>query len=873
MSSIDLLPTHISRVISRLKIIGFDASGDTFLGASYVVESIIKTLAIILCAALRKTSPNNAYKFEFDLIHSESLGTWDAVISTVSSHAYAGYASQDVQPVISWLTKKRTKADDKWVRDAITECACIFEALGIKEKDAPRHITTKYLLSQLVQVRNKTKAHGAVGPDFFSKTNSHFINAILILIDNLPFLSWDWISISKRSPGHIRATKIIGLDVANISEKEFDIANIDKSGIYFRTHSCGSYFNCVPLIISNEECSSFLLPNGSFNEKGRAEYIDYSTAETREVDVSEYLNPPAPLPPSATEGILSLDVFSNVFGNLPPYSPDYVERKKLQDELITRILDRNHSILTLHGRGGIGKTSLALFVAHLLAMDDKSPFEYIIWLSARDLELKTSGPCEVRRAISNLDEICKVVGSLFGKSIGIDDFARILQNPSCIESKGILFIFDNFETLDDPKSIHKYLDTHAHIPNKILITSRERAYKGDYWIEVGGLEYDEAKELILKQTRSLGIEGILEESKIDDIIEYTDGHAYIIRVLLGEISKEGCWIPLKSLVPRRIDLLNAVFERSFNRLSVSGRFVFLTISNWRAIIPELSILTILGMRDIDVEAGIDECLKLSLISRHELVDGQFCYSTPELAHIFARKKLEGDPDRLLIQEDLDLLKQFGQIKIDELAGVHIDEIVGRFFAKSIEIALKSDESKRRKIETAMIRAAELWPKGWMLIAQYRKRIKSSVVDIEYAYRRAVEEMPYNTDAWLARAAFAQETNDQTTRIASLVSAAECSPTNISLVKEVAFQVMRYVDDYKDQIPISRRGVYLASVREIMKKSADRLDPNGFSRLAWLFLLEGNEEQAWKYAKLGLEKDPEHEHCLKIVEKLRGFAHR
>jgi tetratricopeptide (TPR) repeat protein len=873
MFNLENQPTHIARVISRLKIIGFNESGDTFLAISYVVESVIKTIAIALCATLRKTSANNAYKFEYDLIHSDSLGVWESAISTISSHAYAGFASQDVQPVIAWLNKKRTKADDQWTRDAIKDCQKIFEALGITENEPPRMPTAKYLLSQLVQIRNKTKAHGAVGPDFFRKANQYFLNATRLLVENLPMQSWDWIYLSIKSPENIHFVRIVGLDPKYVSTPDTDLGYVEKSGIYFRAHSCGSYFYCDPLIITNEECSSFLLPNGSFNEKGSAEYIDYYNAETKVLDVTEYLVPPAPLPPSATEGIPALEIFSNVFGNLPPYSQDYVERNKLQDELITRIRDKNHSIVTLHGRGGIGKTSLALFVAHKLSNDENTEFEYIIWLSARDLELKTSGPSEVRRAVANLDEICKVVGSLFGKKIGLDEFSKILQNPSCIDSKGLLFIFDNFETLDEPKGIHKFLDTHTHIPNKIVITSRERAFKGDYPIEVGGMEYEEAKQLIRGQSKSLGIEGIITNEKLDDIYEYTDGHAYIIRVLLGEIAKESCWIPLKSLVPRRIDLLNAVFERSFNRLSLSGRTVFLTIGNWRAIIPELSILTVLGMRDIDVEAGIEECWRLSLISRQELADGQFCYSTPELAHIFAKKKLEGDPDRLIIQEDLELLKQFGQIKADEIAGKQIDEIVYKFLRKSFEIAQHGDQKKREKIEVAMIRAAELWPKGWLLIAEYRKRSQKSSVEISYAYRRAVEEMPSNLEAWLARAKYAEEIRDQTTRIASLVSAVEANPQEVALAKEVAFQVMRYVDDYKDHIPISRRGVYLASIRGIMEKLVEKLDSNGLSRLAWLFLLEGNEKEAWKYANLGLERDPKHSHCLKIVEKLRGTQHK
>jgi hypothetical protein len=53
----------------------------------------------------------------------------------------------------------------------------------------------------------------------------------------------------------------------------------------------------------------------------------------------------------------------------------------------------------------------------------------------------------------------------------------------------------------------------------------------------------------------------------------------------------------------------------------------------------------------------------------------------------------------------------------------------------------------------------------------------------------------------------------------------------------------------------------------MECLAGRLDATGFSRLAWLFLLEGNQEDAWKYANMGLAKDATNSHCLRIVERL------
>jgi hypothetical protein len=150
-----------------------------------------------------------------------------------------------------------------------------------------------------------------------------------------------------------------------------------------------------------------------------------------------------------------------------------------------------------------------------------------------------------------------------------------------------------------------------------------------------------------------------------------------------------------------------------------------------------------------------------------------------------------------------------------------------------------------------------------------RRSGGSTESIEAALRRAVEELPGNEDAWITRAELAQQTGNEAIRIASLVSAVEADPSDIELLREVAFQLCRYVNEHRLDIPKARRGLYLASVRSHMQKIADQLDATGLSRLAWLFLLEGDERSGRAYAEMGLKKQPENEHCKRLLERLLG----
>ena len=866
MIKLDELPTHLARVGSRLNTIGMESSGDTFLIISYLIESFVKTIAISLWAAVKKANPSIAYGLEYDFVRGDGLGIWDSAISTMTGNAFSGYVPRDIQALVEWITKKRNKPDDTWVKDSFESCEKIIELLGLSDHGLQKPNTIKHVLSQLVLIRNKTKAHGAAGPDFFKEANPLYENIICQLLEKCPINCWEWFFISWKSQSTIKAISLKGLNTTQTALREGTADLNNKSGIFFRSHQCGMLFNCDPIIYSTDECARFWIANGGFTQSGMSEYIDYTCHQLKQVDSSAYIRPPVPLPPSGTEGELYLDIYSNVFGNLPARPSDYIERKKLQEELYNKILDKNHPIITLHGRGGKGKTYLALYTAHKISSMNPPNYEYIVWLSARDLELRPEGPSEVRRGVANLEDTCKVIGNLFNIGKTKEAFSELLREPKCINSSGILFIFDNFETLDDPVGFHKFLDTYTHIPNKIVITSREKAFKGDYPIEVEGMEYEEARQLIINQGRNLGIEGFLPEDRIEQIIEYTDGHAYVIRVLLGEIAKEQKWIPIKSLVTRRTDLLNAVFERSFNRLSESGKYAFLTIGNWRSIVSELAILAVLGLRDIEIESGIEECLRLALINKHEYADGSYGYSTPELAHIFAKKKIEGDPDKYSILEDLTLLEKFGPLKVKDINGTTIDIVMNEFYMSASDLAESS--LKREKIEQIMKRVAEAWPKGWLLLASYYEEVDSQKrEEIRYCLRRAVEEMPFDKEAWIARAEFANKEGDWDSYVFSLISAADADHKDLPLIINAAYQVNLYIKEKKIEIPLKRRGLYLANIRSIMVENVGRLDANGLSKLAWLYLHENNEEEARRYAQKGLEIDPRNKYCLKIIDNL------
>jgi hypothetical protein len=91
------------------------------------------------------------------------------------------------------------------------------------------------------------------------------------------------------------------------------------------------------------------------------------------------------------------------------------------------------------------------------------------------------------------------------------------------------------------------VDTHIRLPNKVLITTRFRDFAGDYSIEVRGMTDEEALRLINQEAGQLGIRNLLRPNYKDELVDESDGHPYVIKILLGQVATQG-----RAVKPERI---------------------------------------------------------------------------------------------------------------------------------------------------------------------------------------------------------------------------------------------------------------------------------------------------------------------------------
>jgi hypothetical protein len=80
MIPLNSLPVHVAQVGRRLNVCSPDDVASLFLETSYMAEVGIKTIALVLHAALRERAPSHAYRFAYELLRADGLGTWESAI-------------------------------------------------------------------------------------------------------------------------------------------------------------------------------------------------------------------------------------------------------------------------------------------------------------------------------------------------------------------------------------------------------------------------------------------------------------------------------------------------------------------------------------------------------------------------------------------------------------------------------------------------------------------------------------------------------------------------------------------------------------------------------------------------------------------------
>lgn len=231
---------------------------------------------------------------------------------------------------------------------------------------------------------------------------------------------------------------------------------------------------------------------------------------------------------------------SKPYHNVP--RPDYarfVGREKELDWLRQRLSPEDRAWqIALTGIGGVGKSALALAIAHeyiecYAVLPSEERFEAVIWISAKEEVLTAQGreladlPDSVLRTLEDVyTAIARVLEREDITRALPEDQARLVERA--LKQQRALLIMDNLESVKDAR-LKPFL-RRLPAPTKAIVTSREWLDVADV-LSLTGLAWEEAEQLIVQEAEERCIK--LDVMQCRRIFELTSGLPLPIRLAVG----------------------------------------------------------------------------------------------------------------------------------------------------------------------------------------------------------------------------------------------------------------------------------------------------------------------------------------------------
>lgn len=855
----------LQKVWHRIELDKEDSQLTFFNSLMYLGEVITKTTCLFMLSGLGESQKNYKYTQLYKLVRANGIGDWKGSLDELLT----GPSSQELKIEYTQFSKElndKTSIND-WQNYSVTLLLKCLKIIGQEPEVRVNKLQLKTWFGYFATLRNKTRGHGAITIDVATELNKYLEPSIKNICEQFSPYKLQWAFLSQNLSGKY---KVIGISEHIDNFVYLTGANGSKSSLETGIYVFINEPIKVDLIFSDDELNEFYFPNGSFKNKS-FETLSYTSGTKLIQDGQKFLTPPGTLPKSETQGLEELKIIGNCFTNIPENQTVYITRSSLEKELRRILSNERHPIITLIGRGGIGKTTLALKVLRDFCSKDR--FENIFWFSSRDIDLMSLGAKQVQPDILDIKDVISVFNKLIGpKNSKLKEKDKIDQFKQSLSDKksSSLFVFDNFETVIDQLSMFNWLDTHIRLPNKVLITSRMNEFKADYPITVGGMEYTEFKELISNISTKLELDDIITTRYIDHLYEESSGHPYIAKILLGQVANEGKIGDVKRIMADQENLLQALFERTYKQLSAAAKRVFLTLGSWRSSVPKIAIESVLKStieESINVEIAIDELYKFSLIDKNETQKKDILLSLPISAQLFAEKKIKTDIHQFAIKKDVSILMKFGVGRNTELES-GIDDRISKFF-KEVAKDISSGVEQIDKFAPMMEYISSKRPKTYLLYSTLLDEFDFNEEAIEACNKYvAIVDDSQSIIAWKRLIQLHKKNKDYVAEINSIINL--CNVERSSHV-ELSNLLKRYCHLLRLKVLRNSDSKKLLSdaIIELSNKSRNIqiMNNDDKSNLAWIYLHNNQKEYAAKIAAEILEEVPEHVDAKKILIKL------
>jgi tetratricopeptide (TPR) repeat protein len=312
-----------------------------------------------------------------------------------------------------------------------------------------------------------------------------------------------------------------------------------------------------------------------------------------------------------------------VYHNLP--QPDYGTFIGREKELaqVHRILrpypHSQHALVTIDGIGGIGKSALALEVAHRYLRDyDRLPeeerFEAIIWTSAKSAVLTADGIAPRRQITRTQEDIYTAISVALER----EDITRARSEDQdelvtkALTRQRTLLIVDNLETVDDER-VNAFL-RELPAPTKAIVTTRHRIDVA-YPVRLTGMPKEDGLALIVQECAKKDV--TLTEAEAKKLYDRTGG---VPLAIVWSVAQMGFGHPVEAVL-RRLgqpseDIARYCFEGAMEHIrGKPAHKLLMALSLFATDASRGALGYVADLPKLDQDEGLVALERLSLLNR------------------------------------------------------------------------------------------------------------------------------------------------------------------------------------------------------------------------------------------------------------------
>lgn len=291
----------------------------------------------------------------------------------------------------------------------------------------------------------------------------------------------------------------------------------------------------------------------------------------------------------------------------------------------------SHFIVSLSGQGGVGKTTLADFIARGF-INREAPFKNFLWINARQEAIQKGEIITVQLLI---DDICRKIGqqeyTFLSDSEKLTRLARYFHNTPC------LVVLDNLETLGEENLFYLIgLLQRMVDPTKFLLTGRievEMPNAANIFdpYEIKELTKEPSLSLIEYVARNTGV----INPPVEDIYQLVGGNPLAIILTVSQMQKFSKDDVLRNVrQASQKEIFDYVFRATWLALSRNAKDVVLLIHRNGGQISFETLKRISGKPISDLIDSIRQLIRFSMVEYKQNEEGDFIYFIHSLTATF-----------------------------------------------------------------------------------------------------------------------------------------------------------------------------------------------------------------------------------------------